>query len=359
VYGREGDWQKVIDSHRALLKHYPNDTRAWNNLARALNRSGDVPAAFGAQRRAVELAPRDVLFRYNYALYAMYLSDFDTAASEANLIIRQEPDMLYAYMPLAVALLARSDSAGAQETYARMSKSSSDEEAGWAATIGFADLALYEGRIQDAERILTERLATGIESGNAFRHALLYVVLAEAYEVKGEVRSAIDAVHKALRLSRTEMSMPAARILLRLDDESTALTLASELDKQGPVEKAYAKTIEGEVIGKARDLKTALQSFRGALAVRDLWLAHFDLGVTYVELSDYPSALSELETCYKRRGEAAANVVYDYPAFRYLTFLSYWARPRSGRLWSEGCRHCELQVLPQSSRSGSKGQPGR
>jgi tetratricopeptide (TPR) repeat protein len=324
VYLTEGDWPKAIDSHRALLKQYPNDATEWNELAIVLMISGDLQAAFGAQRRAVELAPRQVVRRYNYALYAMYLSDFDTAASEANLIIRQQPDMLYAYVPLAVALLARSDSAGAQEAYARMSKSSSDEEAGWTASIGLADLALYEGRIPDAERILTERLATGIESGNAFRQALLYAVLAETYELKGEVRSAIDAIQKALRLSRKEMSMPAARLLVRLGDESTALTLASELDKQGAKQRAYAKIIEGEVIGKARDLNTALQSFRAALAVRDLWLTHFDLGVTYVELGDYPSALSELETCHKRRGEATAILFDDYPTFRYLTSLSYW-----------------------------------
>jgi hypothetical protein len=47
--------------------------------------------------------------------------------------------------------------------------------------------------------------------------------------------------------------------------------------------RAHAKIIEGEVIRKARDLNTALKTFRGALAVKDLWLTHFDLGVTYVE----------------------------------------------------------------------------
>ena len=56
----------------------------------------------------------------------------------------------------------------------------------------------------------------------------------------------------------------------------------------------------------------------------DPWLARFDLGVFFVEAGRYAEALSELELCEKRKGEATALFLDDIPTYRYLAPLPYW-----------------------------------
>jgi hypothetical protein len=48
------------------------------------------------------------------------------------------------------------------------------------------------------------------------------------------------------------------------------------------------------------------------------------MGVAYVEARAYAEALSELELCVKRRGEATAVFLDDIPTYRYMVPLSYW-----------------------------------
>ena len=50
----------------------------------------------------------------------------------------------------------------------------------------------------------------------------------------------------------------------------------------------------------------------------------FYKGLAYIDLRAYPDALSELEQCEKRRGEATAVFLDDVPTFRYVVPLSYW-----------------------------------
>ena len=56
----------------------------------------------------------------------------------------------------------------------------------------------------------------------------------------------------------------------------------------------------------------------------DLWIVRFLKGVAYVEAGAYAEALSELELCEKRPGEATALFLDDIPSYRYMVPLSYW-----------------------------------
>ena len=55
------------------------------------------------------------------------------------------------------------------------------------------------------------------------------------------------------------------------------------------------------------------------------------MGITYVQAGYYAEALTELEECGKRRGEATALFLDDIPTVRYLATLPYWlGRAREG-----------------------------
>jgi hypothetical protein len=53
-------------------------------------------------------------------------------------------------------------------------------------------------------------------------------------------------------------------------------------------------------------------------------LARFDLGMAYVQAGAYAEAVSELELADKRRGEAMAMFLDDWPTVHQAVALKYW-----------------------------------
>ena len=111
------DYDKAIENYAMLVKLYPADGAGHNNLALAYFSTRNFAQALEEGRRALDIYPRKLLYRANYALYAMYASDFKTAQTEAERILKDEPGFSMAYLPLAVAALSRSDVAGARDLY--------------------------------------------------------------------------------------------------------------------------------------------------------------------------------------------------------------------------------------------------
>ena len=119
--------------------------------------------------------------------------------------------------------------------------------------------------------------------------------------------------------------VPAARLFIAAGDIATAKGLAAQLDRQLQTQtRAYTKIIEGELALHDDRISDAIDAFRAASKLYDVWLAHFDLGVAYALAGHSAEAVSELDTCLKRRGEAAAIFLDDIPSFRYLAPLGYW-----------------------------------
>jgi tetratricopeptide (TPR) repeat protein len=144
---------------------------------------------------------------------------------------------------------------------------------------------------------------------------------------------AIAAARRALDLTRSsEVKISLARTFLLAGDEAEARRLASDLTEDDAVEnQAYAKVVDGEIAYQRHNVAAAIDSFRAAQGLADLWLAQYDLGVAYVESGDYTKGLEALETCQKRRGEATAFLFDDVPTFRQLAHLPYWiARAHEG-----------------------------
>jgi tetratricopeptide (TPR) repeat protein len=192
--------------------------------------------------------------------------------------------------------------------------------------MGLADLAMYEGRYGDAGKILSEAVVADEKSGNTVGRASKYVALAEVYGATGDQPHAFDAARKALSVNRLEsVAMPSARIFAAGGRTADARALAAELSKNLQSQtRAYGRIAEGEIALQEDRVNDAVEAFRAAAGLLDVWLAHFDLGVAYVRAGHHAEALSEFETCAKRRGEATAVFLDDIPSFRYLASLSYW-----------------------------------
>lgn len=254
----------------------------------------------------------------------MYAGDFDTAASETSLVIEQEPTFHLAYLPLAMAALAHGDAAGARAEYARMA------EAGPAgaslAAIGLADVALYEGRFDEAEAILDVAVTEDQRTGNLSGMAAKYVALAEAYEGQGETARAVEAAERAMSLAGGGgVRALASAVLVRAGEDELPRAAADELSAQLQAQsRAYGRILEGQLALQEGHLVEAVAAFGDAQELADPWLARFGQGVAYVQAGYYAEALAELDLCLRRQGEVTAVLLDDVPSFRYLSPLWYW-----------------------------------
>jgi tetratricopeptide (TPR) repeat protein/tRNA A-37 threonylcarbamoyl transferase component Bud32 len=325
------NYEQAKDNYTTLLDKYPSDRAARTNLAYSYFAMLDFAHALEENRRAMDIYRGSFKLWSNHALYAMYAGDFKTAEEEAANVLEQSPGAYRAYLPRAMAALARGDATSAQQAYEAMAQTG--RQGASLAAIGSADLLMYQGLYADAERILKAGILEDEKLKSPAAMAAKTIALAEAQIGQGQPKAAAGSVRKALDLSRDEpIVVSAARLFVSTGNTADASLLATELDKRLlPQPRAYAKIIEGEIHGRAAKPAEAVEAFQASQKLADLWLTRFSLGVAYVEAKHYPEGLRELEAAEKRRGEATAIFLNDVPSFRYLGTLSYWlARAQEG-----------------------------
>jgi hypothetical protein len=197
------------------------------------------------------------------------------------------------------------------------------------AAMGLADLALYEGQPADVEAQITPAIEADRRAGANGSAATKLLALAEARLALGRTTDALASAAAATREATTpDVMLPAARIYIAAGRASDALRIAADLDRDLQSQsKAYARIIRGDAALANRQFSEAVDHYRAARDLRDIWLARFGLGIAYVESGATGSAAlasSELDACLNRRGEAAAIFLDEVPTFRYLAPLRYW-----------------------------------
>jgi eukaryotic-like serine/threonine-protein kinase len=315
---------KAAEEFEALVREYPADTAGHANLALAYFYAGDMARALEQGRRAVEIHPRHVVQRNNVALYALYAGDFEAADKEARAVLELNPAFEKAWLALALAQVGRDQLGPARDTYEKL-RQVSPRGASFA-SLGLADLALYEGRPEAARPLLEAGIEADVAQGNATAAAHKRAALAAVLLQLDRGREALAAAEAAQAASRREgVLVPVARVYLEAGRETPALGLASELSKQWQsAPQAYGRLIEGEARLRRGRAREALDLFQQAQKVSDTWLGRLDLGLAYLALGAHAEAHSEFEACLKRRGEAAAVFLDDLPSFRYLPPVHYY-----------------------------------
>jgi serine/threonine protein kinase/tetratricopeptide (TPR) repeat protein len=325
------NYQLAIENYEALVAKYPSDASAYNNLAVAYTNTRNFAKASEHGRKALEIYPRNRLYQSNYALYAMYAGDFKASAAEAQNLLKEDPNYFMAYLPLAMEALSRGDTAAAKAFYTQMGQVNA--RAASLASIGLADVAIFEGETEDAIAVLTEGVKADLEAKSEARAGVKRIAIAEALELEGNQRAAESAAREAVALSKSEpVVVPAGRIFAagrRQDDvDSVVQILANQFE---PQKRAYARIIDAlDYMGRRRYVD-AVDSLNAAKGFADLWLANFYLGVAYASANRPREAFSAFEACMRRRGEATALFIDEVPTYRYLAALPYWmARAQEG-----------------------------
>jgi eukaryotic-like serine/threonine-protein kinase len=264
----------------------------------------------------------------NLALYSAYGSDF--AAAEQQAREAQTLGSPLGFLALAFAYLGQGRPVQAIESYQAGTKSTL--YASYAAS-GLADVALYEGRYADAERILQEGAKADVAARNADRAASKFAALAYARLSRGQPRTAAAAAQEALRHSTAvKIRFLAARVFAETGAVDRARELAAGLASELQAEpQAYAKIVEGEVLLNAGDPRGAIRTLTEGTTLLDTWLGRFALGRAYLAAGAFTQADSEFDRCIGRRGEALALFLDEEPTYGYLpTVYYYQGRAREG-----------------------------
>ena len=104
-----GNYEKAIENYSALVKQFPADSAGYNNLAVAYFSTLDFDNARIAGGKALEIYPANKVMLSNFALYAMYSGDFETASTRAKELLEMDSTMYMAWLPLAMSAFASGD----------------------------------------------------------------------------------------------------------------------------------------------------------------------------------------------------------------------------------------------------------
>ena len=194
------------------------------------------------------------------------------------------------------------------------------------AASGLGDLAIYEGKFAEAERILAPGAAADLKEQAADSAAAKLVALAHARVLRGGNRRALAAVEDALKASQAvKIRFWPHASPSQAGDKPLAAKLAVGLAKEFLAEpRAYAKIVEGGLALDGGDAAKAIALFTEANTLFDTWIGHFDLGRAYLEAGALPQADSEFDRCISRRGEVLALFLDEEPTFGYLPPVYYY-----------------------------------
>jgi tetratricopeptide (TPR) repeat protein len=318
-----GNYELAIENYESLLKKYPADGAAHNNLALAYFNRLEFARALEQGKPLLAIYPKSALYRYNQALYAMYAGDFAAGADAGRAALEINPNLPKAHLAIAMAALADGKIDEARAAYERARGTGARGVS--LAIIGLADLAMYQGRFDDAAAILPAGIDVDASGKNAAAAAAKAVALAQAEHARGNVTASLASIEHARKLVQDpSVLVPAAQLLLEMDRVADAAKIGAQLERAlAPRARAYARVVSAMILLDRGRGPEALQELQEAQKLADLWLVRFYKGMAYIAAGANVEALSEFQLCEQRRGEATAVFLDDVPTFRAVVPQNY------------------------------------
>jgi len=330
------NYNSAIENFRSLVEKYPADAAGHNNLASLYFLTLDFENARIEGERILDIYPNNVLYRSNYALYAMYAGDLETATREARKVVTTDPGFYRGYLPLAIAAMNSGDFAAARDAYASMALTGARGKS--LANAGIADLELYSGNFVHAQQIIEAGIDEDKAAGNSQAAATKLIILAETLLHLAKNEEALAALATGLEIDRGIVrTVPAAMIYLHAGKTDAATAIADSLSqKVRPQHRAYGLMIEALVDLESGRNMDAVDKLRAATEIADLWLVRFHTGRAYLAAGYPVEALADFELAARRHGEAAAIFLDDTPTYRFLATLPFWLDRVQNELGTSG-----------------------
>ena len=167
----------------------------------------------------------------------MYAGDFATAVSTAQALIKEDPRIDIACLPLAMEALNSGDVARARRTFEQAA--GAGEAGASVSVLGLADVAMFEGRYADAIASLPPAVLRDEAQGNSVGAAAKLVALSEAHAARQETRQRDATIARIRTLSIQDSALvPVARLAVAAGRVGEARAIASELAARLPAQSA-------------------------------------------------------------------------------------------------------------------------
>jgi tetratricopeptide (TPR) repeat protein len=318
------DFKKAAEEYSALIQQFPMDSAAHTNLPLAYFYNREMQKAFEEGQKAAEFAPKNILPRSNLVWYTIGVGKFDVAQKEFQEVMKMNPEFYDALVPLALIQLAQDRPREAEKTYLELS--SKDARLASLAAIGLADLALYEGRLNDARKILDAGIEADLKNKFEDEASLKSVMRAQTLLAQGKTKEAVQAADREAASSQKGSNLfSIALVYVRAGQPGLAMKVVEALNaKPNPELQAYARIVEGEIAQKKGNIPESVDLYYRSTALLNTWIGHLALGCAHLEAQQYVEAHSELDMCLKRRGEAASVFLDDFPSYRYFAPVYYY-----------------------------------
>ncbi len=349
-YLMQRDYKRAIEDLTELVNQYPADLTGLTNLALAQFYAHNYSEAKDVGQKAIELYPNFITPRFNLSWYALADGDFEIAEREAQNVVDINPDYDEVYVITALSKLAQELPQEAAAIYTTLNTLSPEGES--LATLGLADIALYEGRVSDAIDILETRLNQDQSEGRTDFATYKWIMLSNALLRKGETTAAIRAADQAVAASRQIGTLyRRAIIAIETEDEVQAESLAEDFRKRlGSEPKAYAKLIEGKIAEYKDEVHEAIDLYVASLEILDTWIGRLSLGKAYLEIEAWTEANFELDLCLNRRGEATSVFFDDTPTFHNFPQIYYYIGRAQEGLRSQAAAESYQKYLDITSK---------
>lgn len=317
------NYDSAIENYQQLVEKFPADGAGNNNLAVLYTFTAQYDKALATSKQLLAVYPGTTLYHANHAQYAIYAGDMVLAAAEAQKVIAEDPSFFKAYMSLAVVSLYDGDVAGATATYGRMAESG--VRGASLANIGVADIALYQGRYDDAIAQLRGGIETDRVENNERGIAAKNIALAQAFIALGDTAAGLQLLTDMSSTRGDGQLVPAAEIFAANAHYDDAFKIAEQYRSQlSPTARAYANLIDGISAYHQGEAIIAIDSLKKALEYADLWIVRYYLGQAFLSAGYPAEAGAEFDKLYARRSEASALFFDDVPTWRYTATLGDW-----------------------------------
>jgi len=311
-FGTLGKYTDAIMAYEQLLARWPGDSRSEVNLIATAIDAGSWEIALEQSRRAAQDHPELGVVRGNLVLAELANGRLDDAVRDGAAMLADIPQPLpasVAAIASAQALLGRSRDARA--TYDRLAGQGDTE----LADLGRADLALYEGRLDDA----AAALRTHVDPAAARRDpevAGALVTLARTLLRKGDRRAALRAATAAMGSGAPRPEYMAAAVAVEAGSDTGAPGKIEAWSRNPfPEWRLYGKLLAGDRARAANRPGDAIATYTDAALIAPSWMTHERLGRAYLAAGAWADAERELAWCLEHRGEAA---VFMTPTLSYL-----------------------------------------
>ena len=318
-----GDYPKCVEEYSGLVNQYPADRIGQADLAVCSLQLRNIPKAIEASRKAVEIVPNGVVQRLNLSFQSSFGGDFQGGEREARAALQINPSSDQGYLNLAEAQLGQGQLSQATDSYHQLEKLGAIGVS--TATLGLADLAMYEGHFADAVRLLEKGAAADLESKMPDAAADKFAKLAVTQLLREQKAAALAAANKALANSQSvQIRFLVGRIYAETGEIDKAQKLAASLASELQAEpRAYAKILEGKTALKQGDSRQAIKSITEAQNLLDTWIGRLELARAYLEAGLFIDADSELDRCIRRRGESLELFMDNVPTYAFFPPVYY------------------------------------